>query len=313
MSIPALVEKRIREIGEDKISGSAELVEKGADVFRALVEAAEAESVPEFLRDCVAVCVALIRAQPSMAPFFSLAGAILGDLEAEDDLETLKARVLNSARRFAASLNQHKKRIGRYVAPLVRDNSTILTNSYSSTVMESLIATKSTGKRFSVICPESRPMREGELFATQISDAGIPATLIVDSAVGSFLEDVQLVLVGGDSLSSRGLVSKIGTCGMAICAVHKRIPMYALCGSEKFLPESLLPYFRIEERDPDEVSKCKAPHLQVVNRYFDTTPLRYISGVVTEDGVLSGDALDERLKGLRAHSVLLRALREGIK
>jgi len=43
----------------------------------------------------------------------------------------------------------------------------------------------------------------------------------------------------------------------------------------------------------------------VLNLYFDVTPLEYVSGVVTEKGVLSRGQLEDILGRLRVHEMLL--------
>jgi translation initiation factor 2B subunit (eIF-2B alpha/beta/delta family) len=45
--------------------------------------------------------------------------------------------------------------------------------------------------------------------------------------------------------------------------------------------------------------------VKVLNLYFDLTPLEYVSGVVTEEGILSGGALEDILGRLRVHEMLL--------
>jgi translation initiation factor 2B subunit (eIF-2B alpha/beta/delta family) len=96
---------------------------------------------------------------------------------------------------------------------------------------------------------------------------GIPVTVIVDAAMYRFLPRAQMVFVGADSISPRGLVNKTGTALLALAAAKLSVPMYALCGSEKFLPESYEP-------------PAEPPN------YFESTPLEYLTGIVTEDGVL---------------------------
>lgn len=61
--------------------------------------------------------------------------------------------------------------------------------------------------------------------------------------------------------------------------------MYALCGSEKFLP----PGDELEPgppKDPREILAQPLPNVTVVNYCFDSTPFRYLAGTVTEDGII---------------------------
>jgi translation initiation factor 2B subunit (eIF-2B alpha/beta/delta family) len=158
-------------------------------------------------------------------------------------------------------------RVAHHAARLVRDGSTVLTHSFSSTVFEALRAAHSSGCRFRVLCTESLPMREGAALAASLAREAIMATVIPDAAVESFLPQAGLVLVGADSVSARGLVNKTGTALIARAACALQIPMYALCSSDKFLPP---------DHDPPRPREG-----------FHLTPLRYLAGIVTEEGITS--------------------------
>jgi translation initiation factor 2B subunit (eIF-2B alpha/beta/delta family) len=73
---------------------------------------------------------------------------------------------------------------------------------------------------------------------------------------------------------------------LALAASRFQVPMYALCGSEKFLP----PDYELEPeapKDPREILAQPVPNVTVVNYYFDLTPLDYLAGIITEDGIIS--------------------------
>ena len=69
-----------------------------------------------------------------------------------------------------------------------------------------------------------------------LTQAGIPCTVILDSAIAYILERVDIVLVGTEAVvESGGLVSSIGTSQCAILAKAMGKPFYALAESYKFL------------------------------------------------------------------------------
>ena len=72
--------------------------------------------------------------------------------------------------------------------------------------------------RFDVICTESRPINEGVNLAAKLGGEGIRVKLVIDAAVCSILPQAQIVLIGADSLSAKGLVNKIGTLCLALAA-----------------------------------------------------------------------------------------------
>ncbi len=82
-----------------------------------------------------------------------------------------------------------------------------------------------------------------------------------------------------------------------MAAREKKIPFYVLAGKEKFLPPPLFEALRIEKKDPQEITRETMPNVVVENRYFDFTPLDFITGVVTQTGVISGIEVQRQLQG----------------
>lgn len=69
-----------------------------------------------------------------------------------------------------------------------------------------------------------------------LTQAGIPCTVILDSAIAYILERVDIVLVGTEAVvESGGLVSRVGTSQCAHLARAMGKPFYALAESYKFL------------------------------------------------------------------------------
>ena len=113
---------------------------------------------------------------------------------------------------------------------------------------------------------------------------------------------VDVVIVGSDRTTKNGDVcNKIGTYLKALAAYDNDIPFYAA------LPTSTIDYdieygsdIPIEERDQNEVLKVSGVTKQgmieeifitsggihAVNPAFDVTPAKYISGIITEKGVI---------------------------
>ena len=129
--------------------------------------------------------------------------------------------------------------------------------------------------------------------AASLGMAGIVASVIADAAIYHMLPEVQLVLVGADAASPRGIFNKTGTSLLALAARELGVPVYALCSSEKFLPPSYHPP-KETLKDPRELLERDLPHVTVANYHFDVTPLDYFSGIVTEEGILTPAELRQR-------------------
>jgi len=65
--------------------------------------------------------------------------------------------------------------------------------------------------------------------------AGIDCTLILDSATGYVMESVDFVMVGAEAVvESGGIINRIGTYTMGLCAREMKKPFYVLAESFKF-------------------------------------------------------------------------------
>jgi len=154
---------------------------------------------------------------------------------------------------------------------------------------------KQEGKTFEVVCTESRPVFQGRLTAKEMLDAGIKTTMIVDSAVRHFINEVDFVVVGADAITSEGnVINKIGTSMVALAAKEARTPFYVATELLKFDPVTVFgAYERIEERSPKEVWDTPPHGLIIRNPAFDVTRREFIHGIICEEGIMPPHAISE--------------------
>jgi len=152
------------------------------------------------------------------------------------------------------------------------------------------------GREISVWVDETRPYLQGaRLTAWELAQAGVPHTLIADSAAGLLMSrgDVDVVLVGADRVAANGdTANKVGTYPLAVLAARHGIPFY-ICAptSSVDLATPDGGSIEIEERPAIEVLEIRGvriapPGTEVRNPSFDVTPAELISGIVTAEGVL---------------------------
>jgi len=196
------------------------------------------------------------------------------------------------------------KKIGKYGLDVVPDNATILTHCNAGalatagygTALGVVRAAYEAGKLKMVYADETRPLLQGaRLTAFELMEDGIDVTLICDNMAGYVMSLglVDLIVVGADRVTANGdVANKIGTYSLAILAKEHGIPFYVAAPystidlnlkSGKDIP--------IEERNPDEVRKIGkqliAPErVKVFNPAFDVTPARYITGIITDKGIV---------------------------
>lgn len=155
-----------------------------------------------------------------------------------DDFEAHKASLASLAHEFAVhTVPSCREKICELVLPFIKDDSVVLTHSYSRVVMQALkFAALNQRKRISVYVTESRPHGLGLKTYRQLMEYGIPCTVILDSAMAYTMPKVDLVLTGAEGVvESGGFLNAVGTYGMAIIAKACNKPFFALAESFKFL------------------------------------------------------------------------------
>jgi len=152
------------------------------------------------------------------------------------------------------------------------------------------------GRNVHVYVDETRPLLQGSrLTAWELMHAGISCTLITDAAAATLMRQakVDVVLVGADRICANGdFANKIGTYGLAVLARHHGVPFYSAApwsSVDVTLAEGdLIP---IEQRAPAEVTvmagRPTAPEgMPALNPAFDVTPARYVTGFITDRGIV---------------------------
>jgi methylthioribose-1-phosphate isomerase len=217
-------------------------------------------------------------------------------------LSKLKEAVIEEAQRIADEDAAQNHAIGKNGADLIKDGDTILTHcnagelatvEYGTALAPVRVAWEQ-GKKIQVIADETRPLLQGARLTTyELMRDNIPVTLITDNMAAHVMSKglVDLVIVGADRVVQDAVFNKIGTYGVAILAKEHDIPFYVAAPKSTFDLTRKAKDVTIEERSPGEVThiggKQIAPKgVRVFNPAFDATPLRYVSGIICEDGIL---------------------------
>jgi len=254
---------------------------------KALAQYAKGYNGKAFINDFSEAANLLAKARPTEPMTRNYVRTLLSAVRKHPgQIEDFRDIAKTTADSFLESCRQASEKIAGIGARRIPDNSTIMVHCHSSTLVGILKEAKKT-KNIQAICLETRPRYQGRTTAKELAAAGIPTTLVVDSAMASFLKKADLVLVGADAICANGaVINKIGTSALAICAHEKKKPLYVAAEIYKFDPETIEGNLEeIEERAPGEVGKLAG--VNVRNPAFDATAPEYIDLVITEDGILS--------------------------
>jgi ribose 1,5-bisphosphate isomerase len=234
---------------------------------------------------------ALIDSRPTAISLWNAVQATMRGSSSVTTVEELRSLVISNADAFVERSSRAVETIGRIGSKRLSRGMTVLTHCNSKAALAVVKAAHGDGKEIKVYATESRPWRQGLLTVKDLSGAGVPTTLIIDSAVRWIMKDIDVVLVGADTICSNGaLINKIGTSQVALAANETRVPFIVCAETYKFSPKTVYgEMVEIEERDASEVVGPHEipPGVMVRNPVFDATPAEYIDSIVTEIGLIS--------------------------
>lgn len=223
-----------------------------------------------------------------------------------DEIEEIRRVALEEAESIAKEDIERNKLIGKYGAELLEDGDTVLTYCNTGrlatvdygTALGVIRSAVEQGKNIKVVACETRPLNQGSrLTCWELMQDGIDVTLITDNMIGIVMQKgmVSKVMVGADRIVRDAVFNKIGTYTVAIVAKEHKIPFYVAAPLTTFDWEKTMNDVVIEERSKEELiychTKCRktliAPKdVKVFNPAFDATPLKYVTALITEKGVI---------------------------
>jgi methylthioribose-1-phosphate isomerase len=232
----------------------------------------------------------------------------------EGTVEERVRKVVEESDRISEEDLEASSRMGEHGETLIKPGFRVLTHCNAGalafvdygTALSPIRVAHNRGKNVFVWVDETRPRCQGaRLTAWELQQEGIPYAVIVDNAAGYYMSkgEVDIVIVGADRIAANGdVANKIGTYEKAVVAKENGIPFYVAAPQATFdLETTRGEDIEIEERDPSEVTKMwgldedgeirwvRVPGegTPARNPAFDIVPARYVTGFITEKGVLA--------------------------
>ncbi|MFZ3129666.1 MAG: S-methyl-5-thioribose-1-phosphate isomerase [Desulfosporosinus sp.] len=221
------------------------------------------------------------------------------------DLAEVRRILIEEADHIAEDDRRVNVLIGEYGNEIVPEKANILTHCNAGalatveygTALGVIRKANETGKTIHVYADETRPLLQGARLTTmELLRDKIPVTLIADNMAGYLMQQgkVDLVIVGADRIAANGdTANKIGTYSLAVLAQAHAIPFYVAAPTSTIdLKVATGQEIPIEERPDKEMRECfgvqVAPaEVNVYNPAFDVTPAKYITGIITEKGIMA--------------------------
>ena len=279
------IQKMLADLRNDNTSGANELIDQALEIIKIFLDSEKDEKID--LKDrFIKLSKEIMDSKPSMAPLINIIGFLTHNLKSYD-----KENVLNKIEQFYVEKTNREKNLEytfqKFIGKEFKNRAKIkvMLISYSSTLLNLLLKFKEYPLEIYVL--ESRPLLEGHRTA-EILAPHFKTHIIIDAAIGTFIEEIECVLLGIDSILNDGsIINKIGSYPLAVLARENKKPVYAVGGSFKYNLKSHFGQKIVIEANPiAEVytKEITIENLSVHNYYFEITPSKYITKIISDLG-----------------------------
>lgn len=264
----------------------------------------------ELIKQIEASASVLRNTRPTAVNLFWAVDRILRKAEGiSGSADAVAKAVVEEAQKIAEEDARTNRKIGENGSKLIHDGDSILTHCNAGalatveygTALGVIRAAWAQNKKINIFATETRPRLQGaRLTAYELKRDRIPVTLVTDSSVGYLMSKqlVNKVVVGADRVVRDAVINKIGTYTLAVLAREHRISFYVAAPTSTFDLTHTSKDVVIEERNMDEVTHFRSQRIapggvRALNLAFDITPLKYVSAIICERGVLSVEEFKE--------------------
>ena len=306
---------------EDTANAIKTMIVRGAPVIGAtgafgLAQAAlsfEGENFEDFRENVLNASKMLKSTRPTANDLFYAIDFVHKKMFQDLSVTNSKMHAFESANEYADWNVELCRQIGEHGNKLIKSNQNILTHCNAGalacvdfgTALSPIRFAHYNKKNIFVYVDETRPRNQGAyLTAWELAQEKISHSIIADNAAGFFMKNnkIDFAIVGADRIAMNGdVANKIGTYEKAVLAKENNVPFYVAAPLSTFDINSIsgedIP---IEERSPDEILyisgidenkeikkiRIAPEESSAKNPAFDVTPAKYITGIITERGII---------------------------
>ena len=220
------------------------------------------------------------------------------------DMEELQKELAEVCNSYVDEIEKEETIRPAIWAALIKSGDNIATHCHSGSVVKVLTTAWQDGKKIHVYNSETRPLFQWRKTSIDLAKAGVPDTMIPDSLAPFFIDNlyeskvnIDAVFLWSDAIKLDGSVyNKVGSFGIALSARHSKIPVYIVWSIMKIDTKNSV---TIEKREPEEVWEDAPAWVQILNYAFDMIPAKFITGIITEHGIIRPKDIKKRAKKLQ--------------
>ena len=293
-------EQVIKEIRDMSVKGGSPFGRSAAWAFKLACEQEHINNKEALINRIKDLAEQMTALKPTMGTIHNSCALVERLYEANKELpvEEIKKKIIYLCNNIITKSLAAVDQLAEIGAKKINNGSVIMMHSYSSSLMGIFIKAAEQGKKFTVICTESRPLRESRLAVKYLQGLDEYVTYITDAEIYEFMPTADFVIMGADTLCCDGAVAnKIGTAMIAKLAQSCKKPVYIASELYKYDPRTKDGYdVVLERRDPNEIISAgdfeSEENIEVVNQFFDLTPARDITALICEYGCISTTNVD---------------------
>ena len=293
--LKAQLSKIAADIKSLKIQGASKVENATIQAIKLFAKESSQEDKEIFLNELKELIIIFSTLRPTEPETRNFARYLLVKVMHQkfSDADEAKQKIISACDNYLKLKEEHKKKIIEFGVRMIDKNSVILTHCHSSSVEAVLKNAFEENKIKEIYCTETRPLFQGRITADNLSKIGLKVNHIVDSAVYSIMDKIDLFFSGCDAILSDGsLVNKIGTATISNVCDKFNVPHYVCTRSYKFDPITFFAFKeKIEQRNASEIWNKKNKNLNILNPAFDITPANSVQQYITEKGVFSPHVL----------------------
>lgn len=283
----------VKDIKDLKIQGAENVAKAGVSAISELLETFVSDE-KNIYSELITARQKLEAARPTEPCLRNALTLLFLNVNENNIKEQMKKNIEKANEHF----NTTNSLIAEYGSRKIKEGAAVFTHCHSSAVINILKEAKQKKINFKVNNTETRPLFQGRITATELTDVGIPVEHFVDSAGRLAIKKSDIMFIGADAITSEGyIINKIGSELFAETAHKKEVPVYVCTDSWKFDINTVFGYDEeIEKRYAGEVWKDSPKGVKISNFAFESISPELITGVISELGVYNVETFIEEIK-----------------
>ena len=205
------------------------------------------------------------------------------------DLSIIQNELILKSQNLFITYDNSKKEIAKYFSNSLHYDSKIFVYGYSTDVIYSLIYARQKGKTFTIYLAKGEN-DDSDKICELLMNNDLDCILVSGISIMLYLKDIDFILTGADAICENGgIINKVGTHTISVCAKQYSKPFYVISSCLKFLKNYIM-----EQKDLSNINK---KYSMTNNGIVDFTPPEFITTFFTDKGIFLPYAIcDEIIK-----------------